>query len=179
MKTVYVMLFLLLVTSASFAQHTNDSVVKWKNIVGVISAIDANAQQTQTNMDNQVGNIDSGTFPWVTTSGRAKVNLSTGEVSFNVEGLVINGSRFSGTPGPINAVTGTLVCSAGNNDQTAFDTPAVPLSQQGDASFSGQLQGTPGFCSNPIFLIRIDTPAGAKGRWIATGVERSISNDEQ
>ena len=174
MKIVYVMLCLLLVTSASYAQQNSNSVVKWKNIVGVISAIDANAQQSNTKMDNKVGTIDSGTFPWTTTSGRASVNLSTGQVSFDVEGLVINGSSFSGTAGPITAVTGTLVCSAGdNNNETVFDTPAVPLSLQGDASFSGQLEGVPGFCSNPIFLIRIDTPNGAKGRWIATGVERS------
>src|SRR5215475_14395048 len=173
MKIVYVMLCLLLVTSASYAQHNNNSVVKWKNIVGVISAIDANAQQTNTNMDNKVGTIDSGTFPWTTTGGRASVNLSTGETYFDVEGLVINGSSFSGTAGPITAVTGTLVCSAGSNDERAFDTPAVPLSLQGDASFSGQLEGVPGSCSNPIFLIRIDTPNVARGRWIATGVGRS------
>jgi hypothetical protein len=177
MKIVYAMLCMLLVTSASLAQHNNDSVVKWKNVVGVISAIDTNAQQSQTNLDNKVGNIDSGTFPWVTQSGRAKVNLSTGQVSFDVEGLVINGTVFSGTAGPVTAVTGTLVCNPGDN-QTAFDTAPVPLTLQGDASFSGQLQGVPGPCSNPIFLIRIDTPNGAKGAWIATGVGRSASSGD-
>jgi len=180
MKVVYVMFALLLVTSASVAQNKDQSVVKWKNIVGVISAIDTNSAQTQTNLDNRVGKIDSGTFPWTAQSGRATVNLSTGDASFDVEGLVINGTIFSGTPGPVSAVTGTLVCNAGDqNLEAAFDTAAVPLSAQGDASFSGQLAGIPAACSNPIFLIRIDTPAGAKGRWIATGVERSFGNSGQ
>src|SRR5215475_13350870 len=136
MKIVYVMLCLLLVTSASYAQHNNNSVVKWKNIVGVISAIDANAQQTNTNMDNKVGTIDSGTFPWTTTGGRASVNLSTGETYFDVEGLVINGSSFSGTAGPITAVTGTLVCNPGAAAQAVLDTPVVPLTIQGSAHFA-------------------------------------------
>src|SRR5262245_22784869 len=117
MKAVYVMLGVLLVASASFAQNNGGSVVKWKNIVGVISAIDTNADKTQTQINNPVGTILSGTFPWVAQSGRAKVNLSTGAASFDVEGLVLNGTVFSGTPGPITAVTGCLVCDAGNRNE--------------------------------------------------------------
>jgi len=30
-------------------------------------------------------------------------------------------------------------------------------------------------CANPLFLIRIATPAGAAGRWIATAAERFIA----
>jgi hypothetical protein len=40
---------------------------------------------------------------------------------FHVEGLVINGTQFSGTHGP---VTGTLVCNAGNDSEVALNTPA-------------------------------------------------------
>src|SRR5215470_6551233 len=56
--------------------------VVWKSIVGVISA---------PNVVNPVGNIQSGTFPWSVRSGIAQVNLSNGETSFQVRGLVING----------------------------------------------------------------------------------------
>src|SRR5262249_11643997 len=106
-------------------------------------------------------------------------NLSTGTASFEVKGLVINGTIFSGTPGPVSAVTGTLVCNAGDSAEAAIDTVPVPLNAQGDASFSGHIENIPATCNNPLFLIRIAVPVGAKGFWIATGVERSFSNSGQ
>ena len=143
-----------------------DNFVRFERIVGVITAL---------NVDNPVGNISSGTFPWTTRSGIARVDLTTGSVAWEVDGLVINGAVFSGTPGPITAVRGTLVCNAGPN-QTVFDTNAVPLNRHGDAQFSGHFANgqNPGTCGNPIFLIRIAAPAGAAGRWIATGATTSI-----
>src|SRR6266436_8923599 len=132
------------------------NIVRWNQIEGVITAL---------NVDNPVGNnIHSGTFAWSAGSGQARVNLSTGHTSFQVEGLVINCTAFSGTPGPVTAVTGTLVCDAGTAGETPFDTPSVPLDAQGDANFTGQLQSIPTTCGNPIFLIRIAQPAGAAGR---------------
>jgi len=107
------------------------------------------------------------------------VDLATGATTFDVDGLVINGTVFSGTPGPITEVTGTLVCNPGDDTQAAFDTPDVALSPQGDAHFSGHIGGIPGGCSNPVFLIRIATPAGARGRWIATGTERTFGDDDR
>lgn len=173
-KVLALLLPLALCASTAFAfdNYNDDSVVRWKSIDGVITA---------PNVDNPVGNIHSGTFPWHARSGLASVNLSTGATSFEVEGLVINGAVFSGTPGPISAVTGTLVCNAGDQTQTqtSFDTPAVSLSAHGDARFSGSIAGVPASCSNPIFLIRIATPAGAAGFWIATGSERFIGDDRR
>jgi len=144
-----------------------DNFVRFERIVGVITAL---------NVDNPVGNIHSGTFPWTTRSGLARVDLTTGRVLWEVDGLVINGAVFSGTPGPITAVRGTLVCNAGGN-QTAFDTAQVPLNSHGDAQFSGHFGTAPGTCGNPIFLIRIAAPAGAAGRWIATGASRSLLDE--
>ena len=137
----------------------------WKSIVGVISA---------PGKINPVGNIKSGTFPWSVRSGRAQVNTISGDFSFQVKGLVINGQIFSGTPGPVSAVTGTLVCSPGDASQTVFDTPAVPLNKLGNAQFKGQVQNMTSPCNSPVFLIRIAIPEGAAGFWIATGAERSI-----
>ena len=151
-KACAVLLAVLSVSLLASAFAGEDDFVRWDRIVGVITAL---------NVDNPVGNISSGTFPWTTRGGTARVNLSTGAVAWEVDGLNINGAVFSGTPGPITAVRGTLVCNAGGN-QTAFDTAQVPLNSHGDAQFSGHFLGNPpGTCGNPIFLIRIAAPAGA------------------
>jgi hypothetical protein len=170
MKKMLALFAVLCSATAAFAHyHEDDAVVRWRSIVGVITAL---------NVDNPVGAIHSGTFAWQARSGRASVNLSSGAASFEVEGLTINGSAFSGTPGPIDAVTGTLVCNAGDRTQTVLDTAAVPLNVHGDARFSGHIEGVPASCGNPIFLVRIATPAtGAVGRWIATGAERFVGDD--
>jgi hypothetical protein len=80
----------------------------------------------------------------------------------------------------VNAVTGTLVCNAGDQTETELDTSDVPMDSQGNARFSGMISGIPAVCANPLFLVRIATiadpqnPNGARGFWIATGTERSI-----
>src|SRR5215475_11008052 len=169
MKKMLPLFAVLCCAVAAFAHDNDDAVVRWRSIVGVITAL---------NVDNPVSDIHSGTFAWQARSGRASVNLSTGAASFEIQGLTITGSVFSGTPGPIDAVTGTLVCNAGERTQTVLDTPAVRLNVQGDARFSGHIAGVPASCGNPIFLVRIATPAtGAVGRWIATGTERFIGDD--
>jgi hypothetical protein len=170
MKKLLAVLPLALCSSAAFAAHHDDTLVHWNSIVGAITA------QGVNNPIGAPGNIDSGTFAWSTRSGRATVNLSTGTASFQVDGLVINGTVFSGTPGPVSAVTGTLVCNPGDTAQTVLDTSVVPLSAQGDAQFFGQIAGIPSACANPLFLIRINVPAGAAGLWIATGAERFVDD---
>jgi hypothetical protein len=160
MKKMSAVLLPLLFGSALLAQNL-DTTVQWKRIVGVITA---------PNVDNPVAGISAGTLPWVTTAGSARVNLSQGFATFDVDGLVLNGGP-SGTTGPINQVVGTLVCNAGTRNQVLVDTPAVPLSSRGDADFSGHVDGIPSACDNPLFLIRI--PQFGK-RWIATGAVRTI-----
>jgi|SRR5215470_4520763 len=175
MRKMCVMLFLLLFASPLFSYDEDDAataataaVVNWKTVVGVITA---------QGVDNPVGSnpstqIHSGTFAWSVRNGHASVNLSTGAASFAVEGLVINGTAFSGTRGPISAVTGTLVCNVDTTAQAVLDTTPVPLDAHGNALFLGNIEGIPASCANPLFLVRIKTPAGAAGRWIATGAER-------
>jgi hypothetical protein len=165
MKKVFLMSVALLVAIAAYAQDSQE--VRWSRIAGVITAV---------NVDNPVGKIHAGTFPWTARGGSARVNLSTGATSFDVDGLVIDGTMFSGTPGPITAVTGTLVCNAGAQNESTHDTPPVPLTATGNADFSGQIAGIQLPCANPLFLIRIAQPAGAVGLWIATGAERTGGN---
>jgi hypothetical protein len=151
----------LTLCAAAFAQ--TDTVVRWRGIEGVITA---------PGVDNPVSQIHSGAGPWTTRDGNARVNLNTGEGSFEVEGLVLNGGNASGTTGPVTAVVGTLVCNpAGTGGAEAvIDTPAANLSSSGNAELSFKIN-VPAACSNPVFLIRV--PAG---RWIATGTKPDASS---
>jgi len=167
-KVLAVLLPVTLCAAAVFASFSDEQVVRWSGIVGVITSPGVNAP---------VAGIASGATAWSVRNGRARVSLSDGATFFEVDGLVINSGNATGTPGAITAVTGTLVCNAGATTQTVLDTAAVSLSAQGDAHFSGRIEGVPGTCGNPLFLIRIAAPAGAAGRWIATGTERFINDD--
>jgi hypothetical protein len=151
----------------ALASHYADPIVRWRSIVGVITAQGVN---------NPVNDINSGTFAWSARNGWARVNLRTGAAAFAVDGLVINGTAFSGTPGPVTQVEGTLVCNAGKAaGEATLDTAPVALNARGDADFSGGIGVVPSPCDNPLFLIRIVNPAGALGAWIATGADRTIT----
>ena len=168
MKKLFAVICMLLCSTAAFALDSDDSIVHWKSIVGVI---------TIPGVDNPVAGIRAGATPWTVRNGHASVNLATGATFFAVEGLSINGGNSTGTPGPISAVVGTLVCNAGATNQAILDTPSVALNAHGNAAFGGFIQNIPSSCSNPLFLIRIAVPAGAAGRWIATATERFIGDD--
>jgi hypothetical protein len=170
MKKMLAVALTLLFASSVFAFDLDDSLVRWRNIVGVITA---------PGVDNPVGTIHAGAGPWTVRSGRASVNLSTGATLFEVEGLTLNGGNSTGTPGPVSAVIGTLVCNSGTATVAILDTTAVTLNVHGDAEFSGHLQNIPVTCANPLFLVRIAAPAGAAGRWIGAATERFIGDDEK
>ena len=153
--------------------------VSWKGIAGVISTADNITTDANESQDNPVGkNIHSGTFPWTTLNGRARVNLTTGAATFQVRGLVIVGQIFSGTPGPVNAIEGTLVCNPGDDqNEMILDTSDVKIDGEGAAAFNGKINGIPATCDSPVFLLRIATintpnPEAARGAWIATGTQR-------
>jgi hypothetical protein len=163
MKKVSVLLLTL--CAGAFAQ--SDTVVHWRGIEGVITA---------PGVDNPVGQIHSGAGPWTTKAGSARINLNSGEGSFEVEGLVLNGGTSSGTPGGVKSVVGTLVCNPGNTGggaETAIDTAVTNLSADGNAELSFKLT-VPVVCNNPVFLIRV--PAG---KWIATGTKPASSSDSR
>ena len=144
------------------SNNNNNNNVLWQNIVGNITVSNNDA----------VGGILPGTTPWSTTGGRAHVNLATGRVSFDVDGLVLNGGNATGTPDGINQVEGTLVCNAGGGNQTVFTTKPVPLDARGNADFHGTFATIPGTCTNPLFLIRIGPAIDPVQHWIGTGAVR-------
>jgi hypothetical protein len=157
-----VCLLLLALCAGAFAQ--GDTVVRWHGMEGVVTA---------PGVDNPVSQIHSGAGPWTAKSGGAGINLITGEGSFNVEGLVLNGGTASGTRGGIANVIGTLVCNPGSPGGTAevvMDTASTILSPAGDAELSFKLN-VPPVCNNPVFLIRVPS-----GRWIATGTRPATSS---
>lgn len=175
-KVLAVLLPLAFCAWAVFAQGNDDAVVRWKSIAGAMAG---ERSMPPNGIGNPVGNLHSGNFPWSIRSGYATVNLSTGATSFEVEGLVINGSAVSGTPGPVTAVKGTLVCNADfTNPGTVLNTTPVPLNVHGDAHFSGEIQNIPASCGNPLFLVRVATPGGPEDNlWIATGIGRFIGDE--
>jgi hypothetical protein len=176
---------LLLAMSATAGKGDN---VRWRDIIGIVEAGNVVGKGT-------VGGFTSGIpggAPWSTLSGGAKVNLSNGQVQFEVKGLVLAAGSASalgitalpiGTTGGIPEVIGTLVCNVGPPNSTgnsaSIDTPAVPLSATGDAKFSGKFSDTiPDACTsapdNMAFLLRIAgtgsvTSGGFDGVWIASG----------
>jgi hypothetical protein len=167
-KVLVTLLPIALCAAAALGMGNENSTVRWNNIVGVITA---------PGIDNPVGTIHAGAGPWSVHSGRARVNLSNGFTLFEVDGLVLNGSASSGTPGAITSVKGTLVCNSGGPAPTILDTTPVSLNVHGDAHFEGEVYDIPSTCNNPVFLIRIVTPTGAAGRWIGTGAERFGTNE--
>ena len=115
---------LLILSACPAPSFAADNVVRWRQIVGVITA---------PNVDNPVAGISAGTAPWTTRGGNARVDLTTGSGSFDVEGLVLNGGSATGTPGPITSVVGTLVCNWVRMGRIIrpprwFSTPPPPLS---------------------------------------------------
>ena len=179
MKAVALAMTLLCGGAALASAHDSDSVVSWTDIVGVITApgVDNPVAVITDTQNNVVSQIHSGTLPWTTRTGSARVDLRTGRVEFSVSGLVLIGGNTTGTARPINQVTGTLVCNPGSADvnqpQAILDTTPVTLSARGNANFYGTLTtAVPYPCASPLFLVRIGPAFGQfAGRWLAAGVE--------
>jgi hypothetical protein len=148
----------LVVASASWpALADRDNTARWETVIGIMQA------------GNVVAGIAGGGQPWSTLGGNARVNLKNGRIDFEVRGLVLAGGNAIGTPGAITQVKGSLVCDTGGSAgaPVIVDTPLVPLSDEGNASFHGTIGDLPPACTSEpdmAFLVRI-----AAGRWIANG----------
>jgi len=134
----------------SFAR--DDSAPEWKTIIGIEQA------------GNVVDGVTGGGQPWSALGGAASVDLRTGEVEFEVHGLVLAGGNSIGTRGGVASVAGTVVCGVG----VSVATPQVPLSAQGDAEFDGVVAIPPGCTSSNIALLL----TASNGQWIANASVR-------
>src|SRR5258708_24137991 len=81
MNKLSLTLSLVVIAGSAFAQNNNNTVVRWKTIVGNI---------TVSNNDTVAG-INPGTTPCSTTGGTASRKLSTRNFSYYAEGLLVNG----------------------------------------------------------------------------------------
>jgi len=145
-------------------------IVRWEDIIGIIQV--ANAVGSGT------GQVTGGGQPWSTKQGFARVNLEKGMVEFLVQGLVLAGGNSIGTPDGVTQVKGTLVCntsgSAGGGNSVLVDTDLVPLDDQGDAHFVGDVGVLPPAClTEPDIAFLIRTAGGA---WIANGSVRKLGH---
>lgn len=178
-RTLLTSTFLLIVFASITANAQSAS---WKQIVGIISAGNVVGSGT--------GQVAGGFLPWTTTSGHAHVNLQTGDIQFEVRGLVFAAGSSNitiGTPLPVTAVKGTLVCdnngSAGGGNSVIAETPSVPLSKTGDARFSGNIGPLPAACTSEpdlVFVVRASAFNGTaiEGPWIANGAVLSRNDGD-
>lgn len=150
--------------------YAEGPIVRWERIEG----IDSNAS------GQFLKGIAPVTFPWSTTRGSAFLNLDSGKLQFQVEGLSMGASptpvALIGTTGAVAEVKGTIMC---NQSGEFVDSDAVELSDGGDAIFSGQLSNVPNCdASDLIFLLRIAAVVpGAPpitNLWLAHGAARNI-----
>jgi hypothetical protein len=165
--SIFMLLFLV---SVAYGQQNG---ARWRQVVGIISA--GNTVGVGT------GAITGGFLPWTTTSGVAQVDFASGQIQFEVRGLVFAAGSPTitiGTPGPVTAVKGALICdadgSAGGGNSVVVETDSVPLSATGDARFSGSLGTLPAVCSSEpdlAFVVRVSAfgPNAVEGPWIANG----------
>jgi len=183
MKQGMHLFFTLLLGLTFFAINAAAQTVSWKQIVGIIPINNVVGSGT--------GAVSGGFLPWTTTEGAAHVDLRDGKIQFVVRGLVFAGGGPGitiGTPGPVTAVNGTLVCdvdgSAGNGNSVLVQTPSVTLTSTGDAFFNGKLGSLPAVCSTEpdiAFLVRVTAFGGTattQGPWIANGAVLVRGNDD-
>jgi hypothetical protein len=142
-----------LMPALSAPSAASDTTTRWKTIIGIMQA------------GNVADGIPGGGQPWSALDGEARVDLGSGDIEFEVRGLVLAGGDTIGTPGAIKQVAGTIACTGGGS----ASTPLVTLSPQGNAKFSGRISVPLGCTSaNVAFLVTI-----AAGRWIANGAVRT------
>lgn len=165
-------LFGMLGMSAAQAGSPN---VQWERIDGIVPHPDA------INAGILPGQIEPVAFPWSVDRGRAQFDVRSNRLTFDVNGLSMGGSFRIGTTGIVTMVKGTIVCRLTGQ---FVDSPAVPLSKNGNAAFAGRLYvDVPCDAEDVIFVLRVaevENPSvpQIQDRWLAHGAARRIQNDD-
>jgi hypothetical protein len=154
------MLFGLAIGLLTFASSAwaEGPIVRWDRIEGVLPP-----PGSPMVIGDQANKIQSHQTMWTAGKGRAMINLETGFVSFQVEGLVFSDAMTTspiGSSGSSLTVMGTVVCNAGMHPSPWViefaDTTEVVM-EFGTASFSGFVAIPPMCLQDPngiAFLIR-------------------------
>ena len=175
------MLFGLAVGLLTFASSAwaDGPIVRWNRIEGVLPPTGSPMV-----IGDQGNKIQSHTQLVTAGNGRAMVNLETGFVSFQVEGLAFSNTMTSGPIGALGSslsVMGTVVCNAGKHASPWVidyaDTETVYL-DFGTGSFQGFVAIPPMCLEKPdqiAFLIRRPLDASIlPGSFIAFGAGRTL-----
>jgi hypothetical protein len=160
-SAVSALTFLPAMAAPAGAQEAGPHLV-WGRIEGILAPGSLVGRPASGECNVGVDCVEGTPAAWVTTDGRADVNLLTGRIDFVVKGLVIaSDPTFSniGTTSVVTMVKGTLVC---NDTEPGLpelvDTDAVALSPQGNARLHGRVD-LPASCTDEpgdiVFLIRI------------------------
>ena len=179
-----VFLVVLLVGFGVTTAQADGPEVTWERMVGIVQAPGSPIGGRPGEVP--VGGVEGSIFFMSAKGGKAKLNLENGDIKFKVKGLELaSGLTFTliGTTGPVSTVRGTLVCNVtGEGTAVEVNTPAVPLSAQGDAKFRGNID-PPFDCTDEpddiAFLIVIDdvipdVPTIHIDRWVAHGAVRKL-----
>jgi hypothetical protein len=149
--------------AANFTTPPSGTFVHWESILGIIDPT------------NVVGGVTGAMLPWSTLGGQAAVDLTNGNVEFQVHGLVLAAGNAIGTPGSVTQVAGTLVCNPAASTPTIVSTTPVTLDAQGNAAFQGTFSASTDACTatSVAFLITVvpsvSSTSNATGPWIAYG----------
>jgi hypothetical protein len=121
-----------ILASTAVAGGTDDK-LEWRSVIGII--------QGNNVVGSGTGAATGAPGPWSALDGHADVSLKTGDVHFDVRGLVLAAGNSIGTPGTVTQVKGTLVCDTDGNasggNSPFVDTPLVDLDDEGNARFHG------------------------------------------
>jgi hypothetical protein len=110
--------------------------------------------------DPVVHGVAPGNLPWTVRSGSVRLS-GEGRLTVKLKGLVFTDGPFTGTAGPVTAVSASLYC--GDSTTAADTTETVPLSARGNARIDEVLDA-PDRCVAPTVLVH---PFNATSFYIA------------
>ena len=129
-KVLFVAVIMTVTASPAAAQ-----IVVWRTILGIEQPGNiVGSFTTPPTCTNGAGCFNGGGQPWTTFTplqllpGQAQfatVNLSTGQLQFEVHGLVLAGGNSIGTVGPLTSVIGTIICIVGPSANVIYNTVPV------------------------------------------------------
>jgi hypothetical protein len=112
-----------------------------------------------------VGDVNSCGKKWKIGSGQGEVGPN-GKTNVQVHGLVLDDASVgdaNGSPDGVDAIAVAVLCGG----KVVAQAEPVPLSKQGDASFTGVLT-VPKDCSSPAIVVR-ERYQGKIAGWLAAG----------
>lgn len=145
---------LTVIPAFSTSASAGSPIVRWRAIIGT--------RQPGNVVGAGSTGIPGAGQPFSTQTGRAALNLNTGEVSFGVRGLSFAGGNFIGTTGPFTSLQGVLLFdvdgSASGGDAVRVDLPFAPLTSEGGITYQGFVNLPPVAQTEPDIAFMLVNP---------------------